>query len=423
MLLTLTLGPEPLHFEVTLRMRPTVYLSIDGILAHIGFSQVFRVVEGLAQRGIPYALVSLEREKDLADHHRVAAIQARAKQSGIDWVWGVYREGGGLLAVAENMGRLGALATRQVLRHRSRLLHARAYHSALVTAGLSTSPRRRWIFDARSYWIDERLEEHRWFTTPRRLAVARSVERQLFSSCDAVVTLTQLQADDVLRGEFGRPKGQVLVIPTCADFDEFRPRCAEELSLVPSTVRERLAGKLVLGIVGSLNRAYLGPQTARLATEVLRRRVDAHVLVLSTQRDEWMAAFAAEGAPLERVTICRANHEAMPQWLNLLTWAVLLLAPETRAKRAAMPTKLAEFFATGVRVCAHGCNQEVTEWVDRAGGGLVLRTMDDETLLRAAAHISSVSGHDHSARERARAHFSLQSGLDRYERLVNSLVG
>lgn len=402
-------------------MRPTVYLSIEGILGHIGFSQVFRVVEGLAQRGVPYALVTLEREKDLQDHRRLTAIEARAKRSGIDWAWAVYREGGTVAAVAENLGRLGALAARQLLRHRGRLLHARGYHGGVVALGLKSMLRPRWIFDARGYWVDERLEERRWFTTPRRLDGARRVERRLFGTSDAVVTLTQLQADDVLGGEFGQPKGPVVVIPTCADFEEFRPRAPDTLSLIPPAERERLAGKPVVGVVGSLNRAYLGRETARLAAEVLRRRLDAHLLVLSAQRDEWMAALVAEGAPLERVVVTRADHEAMPQWLSLLSWALLLLAPESRAKRGAMPTKLAEFFATGVRVCAHGCNREVTDWVERSGGGLVLSRTDDEALSSAAARICSVDGPDLAARELTRAHFSLQSGLDRYVSLVRSL--
>ena len=212
------------------------------------------------------------------------------------------------------------------------------------------------------------------------------------------------------------------MVPTCADFDEFRPRSIDSLSLVPSDIRERLAGKLVVGVVGSLNRAYLGPQTARLATQVLRRRPDAQVLVLSGQKDEWTAAFAAEAAPLDRVTIVRVDHEAMPQWLDLLTWAVLLLAPESRAKRGAMPTKLAEFFATGIRVCAHGCNHEVTDWVERVGGGMVLSTTDDDALEHAAAHISTVDSTDPTTRDRASAHFSLKSGINRYERLIRSLL-
>lgn len=403
-------------------MSSTLYVSIDGVLGQLGFGQVFRVVEGLTRRGLSYSLVSLEKRKSLEDRTRVAAVAARARQSGIDWRWGVYEEGGAVSAVAENMARLGALASSLAVRHRARVVHARGYHGAMAALAIAAALRRKWVFDARGYWIDERLEESRWFTTPARLAAARAVERRLYGSSDAVVTLTQLHADDLGRGDPEHPRGSVVVIPTCADFDEFRPRDEASLDLIPVATRRHLWGKHVIGVVGSLNRAYLGPQTARLATRVLERRADAHVLVLSSQRDEWTSVFSAAGAPMERVTIVRADHEAMPQWLNLLTWALLLLAPASRAKRGAMPTKLAEFFATGVRVCAHGCSEEVTDWVQRAGGGLVLASLDDASIEQAAVHLANTVGRAPETRERTRPYFSLESGLDRYERLIASLL-
>jgi glycosyltransferase involved in cell wall biosynthesis len=405
-------------------MRPVLYLSIEGILGHLGFSQVFRVIEGLSRRGVPYALVSIERERDLQDSRRMAEVSSRVRAAGIDWKWGVYREGGRPAAVAENMGRLAALAAQQVARHRPALIHARAYHAALVALGLHLSLARRWIFDARGYWIDERIEEGRWFTTPARLRAARAVERQLFSRADAIVTLTQLQADDVAQGQFGRVRGPVVVIPTCADYDEFRPRAVSELHAVPPHVVQRLHGRLVLGVVGSLNRAYLGRETARLAATVLTQVPDAQVLVLSAQGKEWAGAFAAEGVPEDRLLITRVDHEAIPFWMNLMTWGLLLLTPETKAKTAMMPTKLAEFFASGVRVCVHGCNREVAEWVRRAGGGLVLDDVSPASLTSAAHTIATrPSPDDGTARERTCGHFSLATGLDRYESLLRGLVG
>lgn len=405
-------------------MKPVLYLSIEGILSHLGFSQVFRVIEGLAKRGVPYALVSIERQRDLANERRLAEVKQRVEAAGIDWRWGVYREGGSSKSVLENMGRLAALATSHVLRHRSPLIHARAYHAGLVALGLRHAITKPWIFDARGYWIDERIEEGRWFTTPARLRVARAVERQLFARSSATVTLTQLQANDILSGAYGQTFGPVTVIPTCADYEEFRPRTPDALTNVPAEVVERFRGRRVLGVVGSLNRAYLGRETAQLVARVLQRDRDAQLLVLTAQARDWAAAFARAGIPESRMLITRVDHEAVPQWMNLMTWGVLLLTPETKAKTAMMPTKLAEFFGSGVRVCIHGCNREVCQWVNRAGGGLVLESLADDALEAAASQIaSSELRPNHEARERTFAHFSLESGLARYERLIRQLVG
>lgn len=403
-------------------MRPIVYLSVEGVLGHLGFSQVFRVVEGLAQRGLPYGLVTLERARDLQNRARLEAVRQRLTRAGIEWAYEAYREGGTPRLVVGNEANLLRLALRLLRRMRAGAIHARAYHAGVVSLGVAPLVRGRWVFDARGYWIDERVEEGRWFTTPVRLAAARAVERQLFSRSARVVTLTRLQADDVESGAYGRLRAPVEVIPTCADYEEFTPRAPESLTVVPAEVKARLAGRRVLGVVGSLNRAYVGDATARLARRVLDRDPDARLLVLSAQTAEWRAVFEREGLPQGVVEYASAPHEAMPQWMNLMHWALLLLTPETKAKRAMMPTKLAEFFASGVRVCVHGCNSEVEAWVERAGQGVRLPHLGEAALDEAAASIVAAPlSPALAARAATEAHFSLSRGLDRYEAMMRAI--
>ena len=56
-----------------------------------------------------------------------------------------------------------------------------------------------------------------------------------------------------------------------------------------------------------------------------------------------------------------------------------------------MPTKLAEFLATGVRPVQFGCNEEVSAWVRRTGSGLVLDEVSAAGLGRAADAIISTA--------------------------------
>jgi glycosyltransferase involved in cell wall biosynthesis len=195
---------------------------------------------------------------------------------------------------------------------------------------------------------------------------------------------------------------------------------------VPETIRRALEGKLVLGIIGSINRSYLVDETLALVAAVLRRDERAHLLVLSGQVGEYQRRLAAVGIDAGRVTLAHADHEAMPEWLSLIDWGMLLLNPSSPAKRASMPTKLAEFLACGVRPVQFGCNTEVSEWVARAGSGLVLPDVAPATLEAAARDISTAplaEGVLSRARETARPHFSLAAGLDKYERVLLGTFG
>ncbi len=404
-------------------MRPVLYVTIDGVLDHIGFSQVLRVVEALATRGVPYSLVSMERARDLGDTARVEAVRARLRAAGIAWESAPYHEGGAA-TVAENLGRLTALAARVAVVARAGLVHARGYHGALVARALRATLRVPYLFDARGFWIDERLEEGRWFTTPRRLRVARRVEHRLYRDARGIVTLTELHAADVTRDHLPRGARPPLVIPTCADYDQFRIAPTPSVEVVPMDVRQALRGRRVLAIVGSLNRAYLGRDAGRLMRAVLARDPDARLLVLSGQSDAWRTCLAGCGVPAEATVLARADHEAMPAWLSLVDFGLLVLTPDTVAKRAMMPTKLAEFFAAGVGPVAHGCNPEVRDWVARAGSGIVLEGLGDDALDAAAAKICQTPAL--GVREHARAitapHFSLASGVARYAQLLEALA-
>jgi hypothetical protein len=207
-------------------MRRTLYLTIDGLLQPLGYSQVFRVVEGLARRSLPYAVVSMEREEDLASKPRVAELSAKLSSVGVDWTPLAYRQGGGRSA-ASNVAQLTAAAIARVRRGDVGLVHARSYHGAAVALAVRAATRVPYLFDTRSYWIDERLEAGRWFQRAPVLATARALEKLLYQRAAGAVTLTRLQAEDIAGGRFGRWRDRALeVIPTCADFDEFslRPR-------------------------------------------------------------------------------------------------------------------------------------------------------------------------------------------------------
>jgi hypothetical protein len=145
-----------------------------------------------------------------------------------------------------------------------------------------------------------------------------------------------------------------------------------------------------------------------------------HVLAISEQREVCQQVLARHGIPADRYTIARAPHDDMPDWLAAVDCSPLLLK-ENFAKRASMPTKLAEFFAVGVRPLHHGCNTEVADWVRRVGTGMVLESLSEPELLR-AARFAAESPRDPvvlaAGRERAQPHFSLRAGLDRYEALL-----
>ena len=399
----------------------TLYITLNGVLEPLGRSQVLPYILALSRRGFPYALLSMERDKDLQDRDAVERLERELEAHGIPWLRLSYHTGG-IGPVLRNCWSLFWSGRRLIRRERIRLVHARSYVAALVAWALRAAAGVPYVFDMRGYWIDENVAEGRWFVRPFVYRLAKRMERRLVASAAGVITLTELQADDVRTGKLGDVPGkQAVTIPTCADYDLFA--CRHRVPL-PEEVRARLEGKLVIGLVGSINSSYCLEDCFRLFQQVRARRPEAHLLCLTQQASVMEERLSHFALPENSYTVRSIGHADMPGWLGAMDWALLLMK-EGLAKRGSMPTKLAEFFASGVRPVFAGCNVEAREWVRHAGSGIVLESLAEPVLQQAAQRIASLSGTQDEllrAREATRSHFGLESGVERYQALLQSLA-
>ncbi|HRG95897.1 MAG TPA: hypothetical protein PLR99_06605 [Polyangiaceae bacterium] len=402
-------------------MNRLLYVSFDGVLQPLAFSQVVRPVAALAQRGFGYHLLSLERTRDLADPARVRRV--REALGGVPWT-PIGVDLGSARRSGEAFSRMIAAGLAIARREGTTLVHARGHQGAVVAVAAAKALGTRYLFDVRGCWIEERPD---WFSRPSAFALGKLAERQFYEGAAGYSTLTELLANDIAAGAYRTPGRPLRVITTCADFDEFclAPRSVEAGAAgPPEELRRALAGRTVVGIVGSLNRSYAVEATMELARRILAASPTTHLLVLSHQTAEYRERLAREGIAESRSTVHAVAHDEMRHWLPWIDWGMLLLH-EVAAKRGSMPTKLAEFFATGVRPLAFGCNSEMMSWVRRTGSGLALDSLEPEALDAAAARVAHATpDHDAVARAReiARPHFSLEAGVQRYAELLGEVA-
>jgi glycosyltransferase involved in cell wall biosynthesis len=400
-----------------------LYVSATGVLQPLGYSQVVRVLKALSRKGWRYSLISLERSADMGRPGALDAMHAELADAGIAWTPRPYRD------AARNVATL-SLETARLARSCA-LVHARSYQPALAAYFALRLHNTPYLFDKRGYWIDEKRDEGRWFAHPLAYSAGKSLERTLFESCAGVVSLSRHGVDDVRGGVFGawphlRP---VVNIPTVVDYDSFT--IEPDTQSLPADLLARLEGKLVVGYIGSLNASYKVDAMCDLFARTHSLNPNAHLLGLTGQPEALAERLGRAGAPTDSFTLTRSPHELMPSWLSMVDWGLMLLN-STYAKRASMPTKLAEFFAAGVRPVQLGCNADVGEWVARAGSGISLEDTSDAELDRAAERIAAserraaqgaaLRARLEHAREVTRPHFSLDSGVDAYDRLLDSLV-
>lgn len=401
----------------------TLYISFDGALQPLGHSQVVRLLVTLSMSGQRYTLVTLERSEDLAQSHRVRALEVELQNAGIRWIYGTYKPGG--TGIASNLAQVTSMVHQAVRAGDIELVHARGYQPGTIARGVKSLYGIPYIFDFRGLWIDERLEEGRWFANPIALTTARRVEKSLFDSADAIVSLAEPGAELLRSGNLtGRPyRGQLVVIPTAVDFKAFSMSDESGGDSELAAVRSWVGGGLLLGWVGSINRWYNTDASLSIVRRVLDRLPNARLLCLTQQREEMESALTPHNLG-HASRVVSVSHGEIPRWVRELDWGLQIMGT-SRAKAASMPTKFAEFIASGVRPIHHGCNDEVTSWVERCGTGYNLPDLSDAALDSCATHIATSASSPEeraSARSRLESHFSLDAASRQYQALYNTIL-
>jgi len=173
-----------------------------------------------------------------------------------------------------------------------------------------------------------------------------------------------------------------------------------------------------------VNPSYKVAESLRLFRLLLEERPDAYLLCLTRQIEQLQVLVKAAGIPHNAYYITTSEYRDMPSWLSCLDWALLLLR-EDQAQRGAMPTKLAELLASGVRLVQFGGNSEISRRVLELESGIVLNSLSERDLKLAASFIARARISDLQiglTRNRSRLYFGLESGLDKYQFCITRLM-
>ncbi len=407
-----------------------VYLSFDGLLEPLGYSQVARVVMALAEGGsYRFTICSLEKRGDREEGHREQALAAELRRRRVRWRRATWSGGGTVIDVAKNVRAMTALVDQVVDEDGVDLFHARSYVAASVARQVGRRVGVPYLFDTRGLWIDERLERGLWFDGPVRRRAARRWEAALFEDAAGAVTLTELAADEIRRQRLGpwQAHRPLAVIPTCVDYGEFGLGGPGDAGGVSEAVAHKLQSSLVVGYIGSVNDAYRMGASLRLFDHLRSRRQDAHLLCLTGNPPALLTHLERHRLAPSVYTVRRVDHRAMPGWLPFVDWGLLLRNThrQHRSYLGAMPTKLGEFFAAGIRPVYAGHSQEVRQWVERAGSGHIIERCDEAGLRQAARVMATTPRCLHTlwgARWRTQNHFGLSSAVERYHDLYQKVL-
>jgi glycosyltransferase involved in cell wall biosynthesis len=393
-----------------------LYITHNGLLDHIGESQIVPYLVGLARQGFLITIISAEKAAN-ADRPRRRELEKQLGESLIEWHSIRYHKWPPLISTALDLMRLYLLAAKVARRGEVGLLHCRGFLPALV----GSLAKRRFgiptIFDFRDFWADRGMYAKR-FKAVYRWFKAR--EGWMVRSADHVVTLTararRILWESYLRETPGSSTDRITVIPTCADFSLFDPRRSSEADR--EACRQALGiprNSLVLGYLGTFHDDYLPAEmfhAFRLLQVVEANSV--FVLVSPTDSRDIFPRAAECGIEPASIRVVSATRDGVPGYVAIFDLSVVFIRADA-STAGVFPTKLAELFACNIPVLVNGGIGDLDEIVrPETNDSVVVQSFSDEALLNG---ITELVGIVRSSERRGRINsldLSLEEGIRRY---------
>lgn len=399
-----------------------LYLTYDGLTDPLGQSQVLPYLKGLAARGHKIMIISCEKVD--ARRARGALVASECQRAGIEWHPLRYRKRPPIISTLIDLAQMLRAASKLQRKNAFDIVHCRSYLPALIGRALQRRAGLRFVFDMRGFWIDERFERGIWPRDhPAYRAIAawlRSRERDLFTSSDAVVSLTESAREELARRGGAPWASKTSVIPCCVDLALFDPRGGEA----------RTKGRALLGLdedapvllyLGSVGGAYPLSPVLRFFRSWAAGRTDARLLFVTRDQPASILDHVDAAGLCDQLIFRAGERSEVPTLVAAADVGLSFILPSFCAI-ASSPTKVGEMLAMGLPVAANDGVGDIRLIMNESAAGVLLPNFSDAAVEAAAGKMRRLTSQTQVARRMAQSWFSLDQGVETYDRLYRSLL-
>lgn len=384
-----------------------LYIGYWGALEPLGRSLVVPAVARLA-RGVRLSLITFEKPADLARGGDVRTLRADLEAAGVSWFPLRYHKRPKVPATAFDVlhGTLRAVLRR--LRQPVDLVHARTFVAGpmgLLSARLLRVP---FVYHNEGFYPDEQVDGGVWREGSSAHRLALAIEGTLYDRADGIITLSARAREIVLRRPaVERRRTPVIVVPSVVDLDLFR---------LPAPAPAADGGRLRLVYIGSVGVRYRLDAVGRFVAQAARLWPDTHLRVLSPADPGLVTEMLSRGGlSPERWSLDRVPHARMPEALAG-NHAGLFFLTRGLSEHGCSPTKIGEYWASGLPVITTPNVSDTDAIVRRERVGVVVEEHTDEAYLAAAEDLRLLlrdPGLGERCRRAAEQHYALEPACER----------
>ena len=394
-----------------------LYVSYDGMLEPLGYSQVYKYLEILSKNE-KIILVSYEKKNNLRinDNHK-KLIYSNFNKNNILWIPLVYHKKLSLIATTYDL-LIGVIVCFYLtIKYKINIIHARSYLASCIPLIIKLFLNIKFIFDMRGFWPDEKLESN-WSANSFIYKFSKVVEKYLLLKADYIITLTNASVPLIKNFTYLSEKKniKIKVIATCADLNIFRPSFSQQNFIVNKFV--------TIGYVGSIFNWYLFEETVKCFSLILKLKPNTKLLIINKYDHEAIRnKFSIYSISKENYDIISAEPYEMPNLIKKMDASVFFLK-NVYSKQASSATKLGELLGCGIPCLTNSGVGDMEYIINSESVGVTVSNFTEEALLNGIDKLFEIM-YEENIRQRchnaALKFFSLEKGASLYRDVYHEL--
>ena len=364
------------------------YVTVDSVSEGVGSSQILPLLCRLSKRGLKIHLISFEKVSTKPEIEQILS------SNGIEWSRLEFGRNGTLAGV-QRLFRL----TRAI--HQTDLIHAR---SDIPTLAAIFSRKAPVLWDIRSLWASQRAFIEKNYLKKVIFLGVGLVERICCSYSNGLSSLTNAVIE-VLETKYKSVPMIRGVVPTAVDLEKFKFN-----SELPRIVR---------GLYSGTYNNYYDLKKSLEYVSAIRELQDLEVDWARPSESGIKKLNAGESHTFE------ATYSLMPQIISEYSFGISICRQDAGPSlKAAMPTKIAEFLASGRPVVVSKGIGDMDCFLNEFKAGVIIDTENDSLLDKASELLELLNDPETPSQCRALAekYFDIESGVSTYVKTYDQIL-
>ena len=391
----------------------------------LGQSQVIPYLKGLSAKGHNIFLISCEKKS--GDSVEFKSIHAVLEKEKIHWSPLKYTSKPLVLSTIYDLRKIKKTASKIIETNAIEIVHCRSYIAALAGLSMKKKYGVKFVFDMRGFWADERVDGNIWnLKNPVFKSVYsyfKKKEKEFLINADQTISLTESAKKIILNWTLTTKPLPIQVIPTCADMDFFSKKNISEENRISWMSKLGITeSDFILSYLGSLGTWYMPEEMLDFFKVLLQKQSNSKFLFITPDLPEMILKMAEKkGIPAEKIIVQKATRNEVPVLIALSQISIFFIKP-VFSKKASSPTKMGEIMGMGVPVICNSNVGDVDEIIESSNCGYIINSFDEPAYEKAIHAISRlINIKPDEIRKSAEKYFSLQSGVDKYDKVYLSL--